>query len=143
VSRQMFLPHLTCFRLLAHHRIDGVWHLDLSARQRSAACPQCRHRSTAVHSTYRRTVAHLPMGKTQVLLHLQVRRFFCRHAACPWPPQSGRLRGLTPRGIRCWRPCWRIPRTRARHTREYSDDPALRPSHTPPSPACTTGDWAR
>jgi transposase len=79
----MFLPHLTCFRLLAHHRIDGVWHLDLSARQRSAACPQCRHRSTAVHSAYRRTVADLPMGRTQVLLHLQVRRFFCRHAACP------------------------------------------------------------
>ena len=80
---QMLLPHLTRFLLRIHHRSDGVWHLDLSARQRSAACLSCQHRSTAVHSSYVRTVADLPMAGTQVLLHLQVRRFFCRQVACP------------------------------------------------------------
>jgi transposase len=77
------LPHLACLRLLASHRIAGVWHFDLSSRQRSATCPRCQHRSTAVHSAYRRTVADLPIAGTQVLLHLQVRRFFCRRTACP------------------------------------------------------------
>src|SRR5207245_1191136 len=42
-----------------------------------------RHRSTAGHRAYRRTVADLPMAGTQVLLPLQVRRFCCRQLACP------------------------------------------------------------
>jgi transposase len=77
-----FLPHLTPFRLLAYYWSDGVWHLDLRARRRSAVCPCCRHRSTAVHSSYGRTIADGPIAGTQVLIHLHVRRFFCRHAAC-------------------------------------------------------------
>jgi hypothetical protein len=46
------LPHLILFRLLAYAWSDGAWHLDLKARRRSAVCPCCRHRSTAVHSSY-------------------------------------------------------------------------------------------
>jgi transposase len=90
------LPHLTRLRLLASHRIAGVWHFDLSSRQRSAACPHCHHRSTAVHSSYRRTVADLPIAGTQVLLHLQVRRFFCRRAACPQRIFAERFSRLVP-----------------------------------------------
>jgi transposase len=82
VFLQRFIPHLSPFRLLAHHWIDGVWHLDLRARRRSAACPGCRHRSTAVHSSYRRTVADMPIAGTHVFIHLHVRRFFCRYTAC-------------------------------------------------------------
>jgi transposase len=81
VFLQKLLPHLTRFRLLAHYWINGILHLNLSSRQRSAVCPSCRHRSTAVHSSYRRTVADLPLGGTKTLLHLQVRRFFCRYSA--------------------------------------------------------------
>jgi transposase len=77
------LPHLTHFRLLAHHWIEGVLSLDLRARQRSAACPSCRQRSTAVHSGYRRTVADVPLGGAKTRLRLHVRRFFCRYASCP------------------------------------------------------------
>ena len=80
---QKFLPHLIPFRLLAYAWSDGAWHLDLKARRRSAVCPGCRHRSTAVHSSYRRTVADMPIAGTQVFMHLHVRRFFCRHAAGP------------------------------------------------------------
>jgi hypothetical protein len=67
VSLRKLLPHLTRFRLLAFQRIGGVWHLDLSAWPRSAACPHCRQHSTAVHSVYRRTVADLPIAGTRVL----------------------------------------------------------------------------
>jgi transposase len=80
---QQFLPHLMPFRLLAYAWSDGAWHLHLKTRRRSAACPRCQRRSTAVHSLYRRTIADMPIAGTQVLIHLQVRRFFCRHAACP------------------------------------------------------------
>jgi transposase len=90
------LPHLTRLRLLASHRIAGVWHVDLSSRQRSAACPRCHRRSTAVHSAYRRTVADLPIAGTQVLLHLQVRRFFCRRTACPQRIFAARFSRLVP-----------------------------------------------
>ena len=58
-------------------------YLDLSFRQRSAMCPSCQYRFAAVHSSYRHTIADLPMAGTQVILHLQVRRFFCEQVACP------------------------------------------------------------
>jgi transposase len=90
------LPHLTRVRLLASHRIAGVWHVDLSSRQRSATCPRCHHRSTAVHSSYPRTVADLPIAGTQVLWHLRVRRFFCRRTACPRRIFAERFSSLVP-----------------------------------------------
>jgi transposase len=77
------LPHLTRIRLRAHRWMNGVWHVDLSSRRRFAMCPRCQHRSGAVHSTYRRTVADLPLAGATLVRHLQVRRFFCRHATCP------------------------------------------------------------
>ncbi len=82
VSPRMLLPHLTLFRLLAHHWINGDLHLDLNARQRSAVCPSWQHCSTAVHRAYRRTVADLPLSGAKTLWPLQVRRFFCRYSAC-------------------------------------------------------------
>jgi transposase len=96
VSLQKFLPHLTRLHLTASYRIAGVWHFDLSSRQRSATCPHCHHRSIAVHSSYRRTVADLPIAGTQVLLHLQVRRFFCRRTACPRRIFAERFSRLVP-----------------------------------------------
>ena len=39
--------------------------------------------SNHVHSLYQRTVADLPWAGVPVTLHLHVRRFLCRHPACP------------------------------------------------------------
>lgn len=96
----MLLPHLTPFRLLAYSRIDGVLHLELKARRRAAACPCCQHRSTAVHSAYLCTVADLPIGGAPVCLHVRVRRFFCRYAACPRRIFAERFSALGPAGGR-------------------------------------------
>jgi transposase len=96
VPLHILLPHLTLFRLLAYYRIEGVLHLDLKARRRSAACPQCQHHSTAVHSSYLRTVAALPIGGAPVRLHVRVRRFFCRSAACPRRIFAERFPALVP-----------------------------------------------
>ena len=46
-------------------------------------CPTCSHLATQVHSRARRTLQDVPAGVRRVRLSLQVRRFFCRHPACP------------------------------------------------------------
>jgi transposase len=96
VSPQKLLPHFARFRLRAQRWMNGVWHVDLNSRRRAAVCPSCQQRSRAVHSTYRRTVADLPLAGATLVLHLQVRRFFCRHAACPQRIFAERFPSLVP-----------------------------------------------
>jgi transposase len=76
--------------------MNGVGHIDLGSRRRAAVCPNCQHRSHAVHSLYRRTVADLPLAGAKLFLHLQVRRFFCRHASCPQRIFAERFPSLVP-----------------------------------------------
>jgi transposase len=42
-----------------------------------AACPGCGAASRRVHSSYRRRLADTASGSREVLIDLQVRRFFC------------------------------------------------------------------
>jgi Transposase/Phage integrase family/zinc-finger of transposase IS204/IS1001/IS1096/IS1165 len=59
-----------------------------------------------VHSTYRRTVADLPLAGATLVLHLQVRRFFCRHTTCPQRIVAERFPTLVPvRGRHSWGVC--------------------------------------
>ena len=90
------LPHLARFRLRAHRWTNGMVSVDLSSRRRSAACPSCQHRSRAVHSVYRRTVADLPLAGAKLVLHLHVRRFFCRNTTCPQRIFAERFPSLVP-----------------------------------------------
>ncbi len=50
--------------------------------QPSACCPLCSCVATRVHSHYTRTIADLPCAGQQVLLLLQVRKFFCEVSTC-------------------------------------------------------------
>src|SRR5262249_60324423 len=45
--------------------------------------PICRFPTRRVHSRYVRTVADLPWASWRVVLHLQVRKFFCANGRCP------------------------------------------------------------
>jgi transposase len=76
--------------------MHGLLHVDLSSRRRFAVCPKCQHRSRAVHSIYRRTVADLPLAGVPLVLRLQVRRVFCRHATCPQRIVAERFPTLVP-----------------------------------------------
>jgi transposase len=68
-----------------------------------ACCPACGVRSDRVHSRYERRLADLAAGGQETLVHLRVRRFFCRNGGCaavtlaeqvrPWPPAA---RGAPP-----------------------------------------------
>jgi transposase IS204/IS1001/IS1096/IS1165 family protein len=152
VFLQNLIPHLTPFHISAHYRIHGVWHLDLRARRRSAVCPCCRHRSTAVHSSYRRTVADMPIARTPVFIHLQVRRFFCRYTACLQRIFAEQFPTLVPvRGRHSWGICAALRhvglavggRAGIGPAGELSDDCASHPSRTPALFRGPTGDRAR
>jgi DNA-directed RNA polymerase subunit N (RpoN/RPB10) len=47
-----------------------------------AACTGCGVVSRRVHSSYQRQLADTASGGREVLIDLQVRRFFCRNPAC-------------------------------------------------------------
>jgi transposase len=49
-----------------------------------------------MHSSYRRTVADLPLAGAQLVLHRQVRRFFCQHPVCPQRIFAERFPTLVP-----------------------------------------------
>jgi transposase len=73
--------------------------------QALVSCPLCTRPTPHIHSRYTRTLADLPWAHYRVRLHLQVRKFFCRNAACsrrifterlstvaaPWARQTTRL----------------------------------------------------
>ncbi len=48
----------------------------------SSCCPLCAQASSRIHSHYQRTLRDVPCGGRKVVLHLSVRRFFCRNPAC-------------------------------------------------------------
>ena len=48
----------------------------------SSCCPVCAQTSSQIHSQYRRTLRDVPCGGRKVILHLSVRKFFCRNPAC-------------------------------------------------------------
>jgi transposase len=75
------------------------WHMDdtttqltlwVTSTQALVHCPVCRFPTRRIHSRYGRTVADLPWGPWRVVLHLQVRKFFC-------PKGRGRRRIFTER----------------------------------------------
>jgi transposase len=48
----------------------------------SSCCSLCAHESSQVHSQYQRTLRDVPYGGRKVILHLSVRKFFCRNPDC-------------------------------------------------------------
>ena len=49
----------------------------------SATCPNCSQMSTVIHSHYMRYPVDLAWGEWPVVIHLNVKRFFCRNSTCP------------------------------------------------------------
>ncbi len=48
----------------------------------SSGCPLCAQASLQVHSQYQRTLRDSPCAGRKVVLHLSVRKFFCRNPDC-------------------------------------------------------------
>ena len=62
-----------------------------------AACPGCSVVSRRVHSSYQRQLADTASGGQEVLVDLQVRRFFCSNHACAKTTFAEQVPGLTSR----------------------------------------------
>jgi len=73
---------------------DGELRLVVRALPAGAACPDCRRRSTAPHSTYVRRPADLPPLGQGVRLEVHVRRFYCQNARCARRTVAEPFRGL-------------------------------------------------
>jgi transposase len=56
--------------------------LQLTTTAATACCPCYMAPSSAIHSRYQRHLSDLPWGTRPVRLHLTVRKFLCRNAAC-------------------------------------------------------------
>ena len=78
------LPNALHLHLDAWHMDDTATQLTLrvTSTQALVHCPICRFPTRRVHSRYVRTVADLPWGAWRVVLHLQVRKFFCANGRC-------------------------------------------------------------
>jgi len=92
---QLF-PHLVGLRLDDFTNDDRGIILTVHATRRTAACPVCGRRSARVHGRYSRSLADRPCAGRQVTLHLHVRRFICRTAACPRTIFAERFPTLAP-----------------------------------------------
>lgn len=71
-----------------------------SLMKQSAVCPQCHAGSIRVHSHYDRTLADLSFSTRKVVLHLDVRRFFCVNSSCKYTTFAEPISDLTVRYAR-------------------------------------------
>lgn len=67
----------------------------IASEPRSAPCPDCRRRARHIHSRYTRTLKDSPIFQRPVVIHMRVRRFFCRNRRCPRRIFCERLPDLT------------------------------------------------
>ena len=60
----------------------NVFHLYASSSLSYGICPYCGHASSQEHSRYSRTIYDLSILGERVVLHLEVRKFFCHNEDC-------------------------------------------------------------
>jgi transposase len=74
--------------------------LDVESTALQALCPECRSQSNQIHSTYPRHPIDLAWAEWGVVLHLKVKRFFCRNPKCPKVTFAERFPGFLARYAR-------------------------------------------
>src|SRR4029453_12094762 len=79
-----WLPHVPLLHLDAWQTDDTATQLTwrVTSTQALVHCPVCRFPTRLVPSRYVRRVMDLPWGPGRVVLHLQVRKFFCANGRC-------------------------------------------------------------
>jgi transposase len=93
----VLFPHLARLRITRVFETGRSVRIQASVRAAQAACPACGVRSLRVHSRYERRIADTAVSGREMLIHLQVRRFFCGNEACSKKIFSEQVPGLTVR----------------------------------------------
>jgi len=96
----LFLPHLAGLRINGAHRSGRTVRITATPVSDMATCTSCATPSVRVHSRYERRLSDTPVCGQEMLIHLQVRRFFCDHTACEQKIFAEQLPGLTQRHAR-------------------------------------------
>nr|WP_232784359.1 ISL3 family transposase [Carbonactinospora thermoautotrophica] len=73
----------------------GSVRIQASTRDPEAACPGCGVASGRVHSRYERRLSDTAISGQETLIHLRVRRFFCRNDECEMKIFCEQVPGLT------------------------------------------------
>ena len=71
--------------------------IQASTRAVEAVCPACGTVSRWVHSRYERRLSDTAVAGQETMIHLQVRRFFCRSETCKKTTFAEQVPGLTTR----------------------------------------------
>jgi hypothetical protein len=82
VGPQVLLPPGAGLVLEQVQLCGEIVHLLVRLATSGACCPLCACWSDAVHSSYHRKIADLPIADRQVVVRLHVRRFRCREPTC-------------------------------------------------------------
>lgn len=93
----LLFPHLSTIWIQGVTRSGGSIALHAQPTAPTVVCPQCGTESARVHSRYQRTVADLATAGQEVVLRLQVRRFFCGKEGCQRRISAEQVDGLTVR----------------------------------------------
>jgi len=93
----LLLPQLAGVDVESLVARDGDLVAAAGTRDSPAACTGCGQVSRQVHSTYVRHVADQAVGDRPLRIDLQVRRLYCKNAACPKATFAEQVAGLTRR----------------------------------------------
>jgi transposase len=93
-SVSALLPPLVPLRLEEVEQHGPTITVTALSTQTARACPACGNSSSAVHSSYQRTLADLPVQGLFLRFRLRVRRFYCRARDCVRRVFCERLEGL-------------------------------------------------
>jgi transposase len=91
------LPHLARLRIDRISLKAGRVRIEASTTGGSGNCPGCGVTSARVHSRYLRRLVDSAIAGREVLVALQVRRFFCDHRGCQKRTFAEQVAGLTVR----------------------------------------------
>jgi transposase len=80
VSSLLFLPEGLRIEWIEPQAIGLS--VGVSSTRASSFCPLCAQASSHVHSQYQRILHDVPSGGRKIILHLCVRKFFCRNPDC-------------------------------------------------------------
>ena len=93
---EAFLPDTTLEIVAVEQDLAATTiQLRVRSRGRGGTCPCCGQYSQSIHSGYERKLKDLPCSGFAVEIILEVRRFFCKTAACPRTTFCERLAEVT------------------------------------------------
>lgn len=82
MNSDLLLPSTLDLDLHDYEVLPEQVNLKVLSNRSSSICPICGHESNKIHSYYHRSIGDLPAGGRQVIVQLQVGKYFCVNSDC-------------------------------------------------------------